>query len=145
TGRGTYSQIYPQGFSRPVFAMTIARVALDVPLDEAFDFRVPEGAEMPRGALVVVPFGRSRKVGVVVGHARRSEIPAARLREVERRVDAVAPIAPPELELYEFCARYYQRPRGEVIATALPPRLRQVSRRAIGTLAAVEPQEAPLP
>ena len=111
--------------------MTIARVALDVPLHEAFDFRVPEDAEIPAGALVVVPFGRSRRVGVVVGHLKRSEVPASRLRDIERRIEDVAPLAPAELELYEFCARYYQRPLGEVIATALPPRLRQVSRRAI--------------
>jgi len=111
--------------------VTIARVALDVPLHEAFDFRVPEDAEIPAGALVVVPFGRSRRVGVVVGHLKRSEVPASRLRDIERRIEDVAPLAPAELELYEFCARYYQRPLGEVIATALPPRLRQVSRRAI--------------
>jgi len=129
--RGTYSQIYPQGFNGPFSLVTIARVVVDVPLDEAFDFRVPEGAEMPVGSLVVVPFGRSRKVGVVVGHARRSEIPAARLRDIERRVQDVAPIGSEALALYEFCARYYQRPLGEVISTALPPRLRQVSRRAV--------------
>jgi primosomal protein N' (replication factor Y) len=111
--------------------VTIARVALDVPLHEAFDFRVPEGAEIPAGALVVVPFGRSRRVGVVVAHARRTEVPPSKLRDIERRVDDVPPIAAAELELYEFCARYYQRPLGEVIATALPPRLRQVSRRSI--------------
>ena len=139
--RGTYSQIYPQGFNGPFSLVTIARVAVDVPLDGVFDFRVPEGAEIPVGALVVVPFGRSRKVGVVVGHARRSEIPAARLRDIERHVQDVGPLGAEELALYEFCARYYQRPLGEVISTALPPRLRQVSRRAI----APAPPRAPLP
>ena len=38
--------------------MKIARVALDVPLDQAFDFLVPEGLDPGRGSLVVVPFGR---------------------------------------------------------------------------------------
>ena len=36
-----------------------------------------------------------------------------------------------ELELLAFCARYYVRPLGEVAATALPPRLRQVARRPL--------------
>lgn len=112
--------------------MTIARVALDVPIDEAFDFRVPQGLAAPVGSLVVVPFGRARKVGVVVAHASRSEFPASRLRDIESGVPDVAPLTEKELELYAFCARYYQRPLGEVIATALPPRLRQVSRRAVG-------------
>ncbi|HUQ28840.1 MAG TPA: primosomal protein N' [Usitatibacter sp.] len=111
--------------------MTIARIALDVPLDEPFDFRIPAGMEAPIGALVVVPFGRARKVGVVVGHAKRSEVPASRLRDIESRVEDVAPLAAAELDLYGFCARYYQRPLGEVIAAALPPRLRQVRRRAV--------------
>ncbi|HSW82511.1 MAG TPA: primosomal protein N' [Usitatibacter sp.] len=111
--------------------MKIARVALDLPLHEAFDFRMPDHEEIAVGALVVVPFGRSRRVGVVVAHARRTEVPPSKLRDIERRVEDVPPIAPAELELYEFCARYYQRPLGEVIATALPPRLRQVSRRSI--------------
>jgi len=122
--------------------VSIARVALDVPIDAAFDFRIPEGLEAPVGALVVVPFGRTRKVGVVVAHARRSEVPAARLRDLESVVSDVPALAPAELDLYEFCARYYQRPLGEVIAAALPPRLRQVRRRAV---AASVPQPAKAP
>ena len=111
--------------------MTIARVALDVPLDGAFDFRIPEELSPAVGSLVEVPFGRARRVGLVVGRAARSEVPASRLRDIESTVADVAPLGERELELYSFCARYYQRPLGEVIATALPPRLRQVSRRAI--------------
>jgi len=111
--------------------MKIAHVAIDVPLEEAFDFRVPAGLEAPLGALVVVPFGRTRKVGVVVGHAARSAVPAERLRDIESAVPDIAPLGQAELALLEFCARYYLRPVGEVIATALPPRLRQVRRRAI--------------
>jgi len=111
--------------------VNIAHVALDVPLDERFDFRIPEGIEAPLGALVVVPFGRARKVGVVVSHAQRSAVPVERLKSIESRVEDVLPFGPAELELFEFCAGYYQRPLGEVIAASLPPRLRQVSRRRI--------------
>ncbi|HUP29165.1 MAG TPA: primosomal protein N', partial [Usitatibacter sp.] len=111
--------------------MKFVRVALDVPLEESFDFVSPPGVEIARGALVIVPFGRSRKVGVVVGHADHSDIPRQRLRQVESLVDDVAPFTPAELELFEFCASYYQRALGEVIAASLPPRLRQVSRRRL--------------
>ena len=111
--------------------MKIVHVALDVPLDEAFDFIAPEGPEIPRGSLVVVPFGRSRKVGMVVGSAARSAVPAARLKAVESVVADVPALGAAELDLLEFCAGYYQRPLGEVIGAALPARLRQVSRRAI--------------
>ena len=122
--------------------MRIAKVALDVPLEDAFDFRIAEGIEVAPGSLVVVPFGRSRKVGVVVGLADESAVPAARLRAIESVVADVPAIGAAELELFEFCARYYQRPLGEVLGAVLPPRLRQVSRRS---LAPPEPVSAQPP
>ena len=91
--------------------MRFVRVALDVPLEESFDFVSPPGLEIARGALVIVPFGRSRKVGVVVGHSDRSDIPRERLREVESLVDDVLPFTAAELELFEFCASYCQTPK----------------------------------
>jgi len=109
----------------------IVRVALDVPLAEAFDFRLGASLEAPLGSLVVVPFGRTRKVGVVVAEAEASDVPPERLRDVEALVDDVPPFPSADLDLYRFCARYYLRPLGEVIATGIPPRLRQVKRRRI--------------
>ncbi len=111
--------------------MKFAHVALDVPLEDAFDFRISEGQEVPLGSLVVVPFGRTRKVGVVVGLADESAVPAQRLRAIESVVEDVPALGEGELELFDFCARYYQRPLGEVLGAALPPRLRQVSRRPL--------------
>jgi primosomal protein N' (replication factor Y) len=108
----------------------IARVALDLPLDETFDFLVGEEDVSP-GSLVVVPFGKTSKVGVVVARAGRSEVPAERLRSIERVIADVPPFSAGEMGLFRFCARYYQRPLGEVIAAAIPPRLRQVRRRAL--------------
>jgi primosomal protein N' (replication factor Y) len=135
TFRATYSQTYPQDFSRlrdpSPEPLNIVRVALDVPIEDAFDFRAPEGAAAPVGSLVVVPFGRTRKVGVVVGHGDHAAVPLERLRAVESVVGDVAPFGRAEMDLFEFCAAYYQRPLGEVIAASLPPRLRQVSRRRI--------------
>jgi primosomal protein N' (replication factor Y) (superfamily II helicase) len=108
----------------------IVRVALDLPLDEAFDFRAGD-ADVPLGSLVAVPFGKTSKVGVVVGRAARSELPESRLRDIERVIPDIPPLAAPELALFRFCSRYYHRGLGEVAAAGLPPRLRQVNRRAI--------------
>jgi primosomal protein N' (replication factor Y) len=123
--------------------MKIARVALDVPLEQAFDFRVPEGMDPPRGSLVVVPFGRAAKVGVVVSRPTRTEVPEERLRDLSKVVTDVAPLQPRDFELLEFCAAYYHRPLGEVIQAALPPRLRQARRRALAVPAAAEPPRGP--
>ena len=95
-------------------------MALDVPLDECFDF-LAEDPIPAVGALVVVPFGHTRKVGVVVEHATASAVPAARLKAVERIVEDVPPIDAETVELLRFCAAYYQRPWGEVVAASLPP------------------------
>ena len=122
--------------------MRIARIALDVPLEDAFDFRIDEGQQITLGNLVVVPFGRARKVGVVVGLAAASAVPAERLRSIESVVADVPALGAAELELFDFCARYYLRPLGEVLGAALPPRLRQVNRRAI---AAPEPASGTAP
>jgi primosomal protein N' (replication factor Y) len=119
--------------------MRIAQVALDLPLQDTFDFRVPDGMALEAGALVVVPFGRGPKVGLVAGFAARSDVPAAKIREVAARVEDVAPLHPRDLALLRFCAEYYQRPLGEVVATSLPPRLRQVRRRKLAPLEAVAP------
>jgi primosomal protein N' (replication factor Y) len=111
--------------------MTIARIAIDVPIDTLFDFRVPDGAGARPGSLVIVPFGKTRKVGLVVALQGRSDVAPQRLRDIEAVVADVAPLGPADLELLAFCARYYVRPLGEVAAAALPPRLRQVSRRPL--------------
>jgi primosomal protein N' (replication factor Y) len=111
--------------------MSIVRVAVDVPLDDHYDFLSGDAALPPEGALVVVPFGRTKKVGMVVGLAEHSEVPRAKLKPIEGVVGDVPPIAAESLELLRFCASYYQRPLGEVIAASLPPRLRQVNRRAL--------------
>src|SRR5262249_6478396 len=96
------------------------------------------------GSLVVVPFGRQRKVGVVVGRAARSAIPAERLKAIERVVEDVPPLAARDLELLGFCANYYQRALGEVIAASLPPRLRQANRRSLAARAAAVDSDPPL-
>ncbi len=108
-----------------------ARIALDVPLERTFDFRVPARMDPGIGSLVVVPFGRASKVGVVLGRTARSEVQAAKLKSIAAIVEDVPPIGAQELELLKFCAAYYQRPLGEVLHASLPPRLRQVRRRAL--------------
>ena len=109
----------------------IAQVALDVPLNTAFDFRLPPGMSATPGTLVVVPFGRTERVGVVVGLAAQSQVPESRMRDVVRVVDDLAALDDRTLELLGFCAQYYQRPLGEALLTSLPPRLRQVRRRRL--------------
>src|SRR5689334_1494894 len=103
-----------------------ARVALDVPLPRLFDYALAAGVSVVRGDRVTVPLGRRHQMGVVVETEIESEVALNRLKAIaEVRNDA--PRLPPDwLELMRFLATYYQRPLGETLISALPPRLRSV-------------------
>ncbi|MFZ5557033.1 MAG: primosomal protein N' [Pseudomonadota bacterium] len=105
--------------------MRIARIALDVPLDHLFDYRVP--AEMPVrvGARVKVPFGRKSMVGFVLEMASAPAVAQERLKPVAALLDAEITVPDDVLELIRFCHTYYHQPIGLVVAAAVPAALRQ--------------------
>ena len=106
--------------------MSLLRVALDVPLPRLFDYLWdPQEGPVAVGQRVVVPFGNGRKVGIVLELPAATDIPAGKLRRAERVLDDLPPLPPDWLELARFCAEYYQRPLGEGIHAALPPRFRR--------------------
>ena len=104
----------------------IARVALPVPLDRLFDYVAAPGTSIPRpGTRVVVPFGPSQRVGIVVEQTGRSLLPTTRLKPIQRVLDS-APILNTELlSSILWAAQYWLAPPGEALATALPQALRQ--------------------
>ena len=106
----------------------VIRVALDTPLRRLFDYLPPasQAAELPAaGTRVRVPFGRQRLIGVVMGSAAGSQIPAGRLKPVLEVLDSQPLLGSGALELIGWAAQYYHHPIGEVIASALPKALRQ--------------------
>lgn len=112
----------------------IARVELDVPLQGPFDYRLPDGMMPALGARVVVPWGRTRRVGLVAGLALESDLPPERLRDVEALLDQESLLSGHWWTLVRFAAAYYHRPVGEIALPALPKPLRAVpARRARGS------------
>src|SRR5256714_7747372 len=83
---------------RPTFGRMIAKVERLTParsLRGPFDYRVPsEMGDVQVGSMLVVPFGRRRLVGVVVGLAEHSDVPPERLVEP---LQALGRGVPPEL------------------------------------------------
>lgn len=112
----------------------ILQVALPVPLPNLFDYLVPSGIpDIAEGARVLVPFGRKKLVGVVVGKANRSEVPAGRLLAVSEVLDGGEPLLDEKLiELLRWCWMYYKHAPGDVIASALPPALRKAKGKLPG-------------
>jgi primosomal protein N' (replication factor Y) len=101
------------------------RVALDVPLPRLFDYAPPPGASVASGDRVTVPLGRRNQTGVVIEEGA-SELAFDRLKAViDVRSDAPR-LSAQWLELMRFLSTYYQRPLGETVISALPPRLRSL-------------------
>ncbi|HKD04102.1 MAG TPA: primosomal protein N' [Terriglobales bacterium] len=93
-------------------------VALPVPLNMAFTYRVPDGVEPVVGGRVLVPFRQQRLSGVVV--AAHDRAPSVAAKNVIRVLDA-APVLDGELiRLGRWIADYYLAPLGEVFRTMLP-------------------------
>ena len=101
------------------------RVVLDVPLPGPFDYRHDQ--PIAEGLRVIVPFGRRRLIGVVVGNPAEPAYEAAQVKAVERVLDDLPALTDAWLRLARFAADYYQRPLGEVILPALPGPLRKLS------------------
>jgi primosomal protein N' (replication factor Y) len=102
-----------------------AQLIVDVPVAQPLDYRIGEGVAVETGALMVVPVGRRRQVGIVVGTRSHTAVAPARLRDVGPRA-AELTLSAPWLELSRFAADYYHFPWGEVALPALPPALRRV-------------------
>jgi primosomal protein N' (replication factor Y) len=111
--------------------MAYARVALDVPLGTLFDYACPDLREDDVGRIVVVPFGRTRRVGVIMGVAEAADVPDGRIRTVVRVVRNLPSLPRDLLALLEFCSRYYHHPLGATVMTAVPTGLRRVEARAL--------------
>jgi primosomal protein N' (replication factor Y) (superfamily II helicase) len=105
----------------------ICRVAIPAPLRTVFDYLVPAAFPWPSvGARVRVPFGPRRlAVGVVVEHADTSLASGKRLKPIAEILDSEPVIPGPMLELLQWAADYYHHPIGDVMATALPAKLRR--------------------
>ncbi len=105
---------------------TVLKIAVNVPLSREFDYLPPKrGAPPATGCRVRVPFGRRHEIGLVLGHAADSSLPAAKIRRVDEVIDTSPVVAAAELRLIRFTSDYYHHPIGEVVSAAMPALLRQ--------------------
>ncbi len=93
-------------------------VALPVPLDMVFTYRVPAEAIPVVGGRVLVPFRQQRMTGIVVElHDRK---PSVKTKTILSVLD-VSPVLDDQLlRLGRWIADYYLAPLGEVFRTMLP-------------------------
>jgi len=100
-------------------------IALPVPLDNTFTYRVPGGNGLPEGGVepviggrVLVPFREQRLSGVVV--ALHDREPSVRTKPVLQVLDTAPVLDESLMRLAKWIAEYYLAPLGEVFRTLLP-------------------------
>jgi primosomal protein N' (replication factor Y) len=93
-------------------------VALPVPLDMVFTYRVPAEATPVVGGRVLVPFRQQRLAGVLVElHDRK---PSVTIKPLLNVLDTAPALDEQLLRLGRWIADYYLAPLGEVFRTMLP-------------------------
>lgn len=115
----------------------ILQVAVPAPMHRTFDYLPPVGID-PRtlkpGQRVEVPFGRHRKVGILLRVAATSDLPSEKLRAAGSILDESPLLSATDLKLLNWASRYYHHPIGEVMASALTVLLRKGESAAPATL-----------
>lgn len=121
------SRLFPDAEAADCFV----GVALDVPVETLFTYRVPPDLvdRAQPGHRVEVPFRRSLRTGFVV--ERQERPPVQRVRDLHAIPDAEPLLGEDLLDLGRFVARYYGASLGEALAAMVP---RGVRRRGAGRL-----------
>jgi len=104
----------------PVEDRSFVEVAVALPVEDTFYYQVPQNLyEMVEiGKRVLVPFGKRRVTGYIVGeqaHLERQDV-----KEILEILDDVPLFSPPMIPFYQWVSSYYYYPLGEVIKGALP-------------------------
>src|SRR5580693_8727061 len=122
----------------PISMPEFCDVALPVPLDTAFTYRLPNGMQPVVGGRVLVPFRQQRMSGVVT--ALHDRAPKVQAKNVLSVLDVTPVLDEQLMRLGKWIADYYLAPLGEVFRTMLP--LAAEFKRTIGYRIANEGQMA---
>ena len=101
----------------------ILKVALDVPIDQLFDY-LNNGSVNSLGQYVKISFGNRILTGVVCGFEKKSSLVNSKLKQI---ISADKEIICDEnlLKLLKFSANYYHHPIGQTILSVVPLRIKQ--------------------
>ncbi|MEO8802772.1 MAG: primosomal protein N' [Rudaea sp.] len=106
----------------------VVRVAIPVPLPQLFDYLPPDHID-PRaiapGSRILVPFGRNKRIGIVVESAAQTKLAPEKLKKAIALLDANPLLDAELLHTLRWLSQYYLHPLGEVLETALPVGLRR--------------------
>jgi len=93
-------------------------VAIPVPLDAVFTYRIPDGMQPEVGGRVLVPFRQQRLTGIVTELHDRA--PVVKTKNLIAVLDTAPVLDDQLMQLGKWVANYYLAPLGEVFRTMLP-------------------------
>ena len=101
----------------------ILKVAIDVPINQLFDYLANDNP-IKIGQYVTVPFGRRKMVGVIYDIASDSNIHPSKLKSIIA-VDSEIIFDAEMFKLLTFVSQYYHYPIGQTIMSVVPSRLKK--------------------
>ena len=109
----------------------VIEVAVSVPLDRTFHYRVPPAmaGQAVAGHRVFVPFGNRRLTGYILGTVEGQT--GEGLKDIIQVLDSDPLWTPGELDFFRWVASYYLHPLSEVLKTALPAGINLQSKKGV--------------
>jgi primosomal protein N' (replication factor Y) len=104
---------------------SIVKVAIDVPIDDFFDYQCEENVSL--GQAVLVPFGSRKVMGIVVEVDSSTELEAHQVKKIIR-VDNDILFNEELFKLFKFVSSYYHYPIGQTIHIAVPSNLKKTEK-----------------
>lgn len=111
----------------------LVEVAVDAPVKHTLTYVLPPALVKSAtiGKRVIVPLGRRKVTGYIIGFPEKSSLPETSLKKAISIIDQTPLFSPALLTLFDWAARYYFSNLSEVIKTALPAGINVASRRMI--------------
>jgi len=100
----------------------LVQIALNIPSEETFTYRVPTElkSQAAVGVRALVPLGRTKKTGVIVGI--NGDSPPFPTKDIIDLLDSAPLFGPEELSFYRWVSEYYLYPLGKLLMEILPGR-----------------------
>ncbi|MEX0963455.1 MAG: primosomal protein N' [Pseudohongiellaceae bacterium] len=109
---------------QPKYRGTVLQVAVPSPLRRVFDYLPLANDPALPGTRVKVSFGRQQLIGIVLAQCNSSTLNEKKLKPILAVLDHEPLLNESLFQLLLWAANYYQHPLGEVLAAALPAKLR---------------------
>ena len=99
------------------------QVAIDVPMDQLFDY-LPNNQILKIGQYVKVPFGRRQIIGIICGISSTTNVPKEKLKKIIYAEEEII-FDNTLFKLLYFVSTYYHYPIGQTIMSVVPSRIKQ--------------------